>query len=447
MPLNEWLSSRIGGLDSVDAIISTTVKRKQEVMALLRDIKPSLITVVDIVKLSFINTIIPSWALDEIPACAKVSYNAPQGLLLSHDPPEGRPAPCVPCGIDRPLYQSPVEMKHIMSTPFSFTDEPPPIMIPSNRIMKKMRGSTYLTGKGVRIAVIDTGFTTVPSQWEGRTPPEMKSAFPSPPLDYMGHGTDVANTACGSVANSPYGYVGGMAPGADLISIKALNIACVGRNIDIIRALSMALRAGARVINMSLGSFLQGSVLDDPLCQAVDDTVFNGGVTVVAAAGNNGTEWSIRAPAAALGAIAVGSTSWTDKSERSWFSAMGPQSTWYKEHPGEYQDHLSRFGGDGGFVKPDVMAYGGGRASELEEKDEFIVNGSIGWGELLHDGIPDMFGAWHGSSQAAPVVTGMIALALEKDHRLTSGRVRELCCMGPKNAEYGTGLLTLGRLL
>ena len=326
MPLNAWLEANIKRATAVNAIVSTHWRRREDVLSRLRHhgIMPGKI--VDLISLSFIEAMIPVSEIDAIAKHAHVSWNTPQGVLLSHDPP-CKNAISVPCELGRPLYQSPVEFPSQRKDALFASAHEHAKIIPSRDIVDEIRCRSHLTGEGVTIAVIDSGFTPTPAQWHGRTP-DMRTVIPEPPPDIFGHGTHVANMACGGYAKSPYGYAAGVASNANLISIKVLNALGSGRNIDIIQALSVALRTEARIINMSVGTYLQGSILDDPVCRAVDDVHFKGDRVIVAAAGNNGTPWSIRSPAAALGAICVGSASWTDNGKPSWFSSQGPQSTW-----------------------------------------------------------------------------------------------------------------------
>ena len=83
----------------------------------------------------------------------------------------------------------------------------------------------------------------------------------------------------------------GVAPGANLVSLKVLRADGSGRTSDVIAAIDWAIdnraQYGLRIINLSLGRPVFDSYRDDPLCQAVE-RAYRAGLVVVAAAGNYG---------------------------------------------------------------------------------------------------------------------------------------------------------------
>lgn len=91
-------------------------------------------------------------------------------------------------------------------------------------------------------------------------------------VDEYGHGTHVAGTAVGSEV-TVYGQYAGVAPGADLVVVKALGSNGGGSYTDVIRAIDWVTankdRYGIRVMNLSLSATPHSYYWDDPLNQAV----------------------------------------------------------------------------------------------------------------------------------------------------------------------------------
>src|SRR5215210_4522806 len=160
------------------------------------------------------------------------------------------------------------------------------------------------TGKGVGVAVIDTGiagdqadFRVSASNGESRV---VASAVVNPGAttagDPYGHGTHVAGILSGNSWNRGSGdplrgrYVG-VAPDASLISVKASDDAGDATVLDVIYGLQFVVdykdELNIRVVNLSLESTEPQSYKTDPLDAAVESAWFHG-VVVVAAAGNHG---------------------------------------------------------------------------------------------------------------------------------------------------------------
>src|SRR5690606_38863081 len=107
-------------------------------------------------------------------------------------------------------------------------------------------------GKGVKIAVLDTGVDA--------KHPDLKNKviaarnFTSSPNagDKVGHGTHVASIAAGSGARSGGRYKG-VAPGAKILNGKVLDDDGFGDDSEILAGMEWAVQQGADVINMSLG--------------------------------------------------------------------------------------------------------------------------------------------------------------------------------------------------
>lgn len=165
---------------------------------------------------------------------------------------------------------------------------------------------TKYTGKGVNVAVIDTGIdythSDLATNYVGgydfvdfdKHPMETTEEEGTPTL----HGTHVA----GIIAAN--GHMKGVAPHANLYAYRALGPNGQGTSIQVIAALEQAVKDGADIINLSLGNSINTS--DFPTSIAVNKAV-DLGVAVVIAGGNSGPdEWTIGSPATAESAMTVG---------------------------------------------------------------------------------------------------------------------------------------------
>ncbi|MGK5742543.1 S8 family serine peptidase [Micromonospora sp. URMC 103] len=178
------------------------------------------------------------------------------------------------------------------------------------------------TGAGVRVAVLDTGIDATHPDLADRIA-ESAVFVPGEELtDRAGHGTHVASTIAGSGAASQ-GREKGVAPDARLAVGKVLSDAGSGQDSWILAGMEWAARdAGARVINMSLGSN-QPSDGTDPVSRSVDALSAETGALFVVAAGNNGAAGTVSAPGAADAALTVGAVDADDQLAP--FSSRGPR--------------------------------------------------------------------------------------------------------------------------
>ena len=135
------------------------------------------------------------------------------------------------------------------------------------------------------------------------------------PQDDNGHGTHVAGIAA-AVSNNGAG-VAGASWGARIMPIKALNAAGSGTFADVAAGITWATDNGAQVINLSLGGASPSAVLQDAVNYA-----FSKGVTLVAAAGNTGSNFVLY-PARYPHVMAVAATDGANT--RAGFSNVGPE--------------------------------------------------------------------------------------------------------------------------
>lgn len=175
------------------------------------------------------------------------------------------------------------------------------------------------TGVGAKVAIIDTGIdyqhADLAPNYKGGYNFVSKSLNP---LDDHGHGTHVAGTIA-AAANTV--GIRGVAPGASLYGLKVLASSGSGTYSDIIAALQWCVNNRMNVACMSLGSPTGSMALHDA-CTAA----YQGGVLLVAAAGNSGTATpttsTIEYPAAYSSVIAVGATDVNNA--RPYWSSTGP---------------------------------------------------------------------------------------------------------------------------
>ncbi|HUE60095.1 MAG TPA: S8 family peptidase, partial [Acidimicrobiales bacterium] len=146
------------------------------------------------------------------------------------------------------------------------------------------------TGRGVTVAVIDTGIDNLPD-FSGRLVGGVdlsgeQNAF----QDSYGHGTFVAGLIAGNGASSSSQYRG-EAPGANLVSIKVAGANGSTKLGTLISGLQWAVNNQStyniRIINISLGFQPDRSTVNTPLDMAVE-RAWSSGLTIVTSAGNSG---------------------------------------------------------------------------------------------------------------------------------------------------------------
>lgn len=202
------------------------------------------------------------------------------------------------------------------------------------------------TGKGVTIAVMDTGVHPHPD-FQGRLLGQVDFVQGLPmAYDDNGHGTHVSGCAAGDGTMSE-GIHKGMAHEANIIGVKVLSGEGSGRNSDIIKGLQWCIEnreeLGIKVINMSLGGPSSKDWENDPINQAVK-AAYEAGIVVMAAAGNEGpNRKTVGSPGNSPHAITVGAAD-------------------DKETPDPSDDTMAEFSSRGptkdGRPKPDIVAPG-----------------------------------------------------------------------------------------
>jgi subtilisin family serine protease len=178
-----------------------------------------------------------------------------------------------------------------------------------------------LTGKGVTVAVVDTGIDSNHPDLEGRVVASANFSPDNTVEDLNGHGTHVAGIVAGTGAASD-GKYGGVAPQALLVNAKALGQGGNGSLSGVAQAMEWAAGSGARVINMSLGAPATDGT--DLLSQLVNTLSASKNVLFVIAAGNSGPgAETVGTPGAADSALTVGAM--TKSKTMAYFSSRGPR--------------------------------------------------------------------------------------------------------------------------
>ncbi|MCX5409510.1 S8 family peptidase [Streptomyces sp. NBC_00335] len=176
------------------------------------------------------------------------------------------------------------------------------------------------TGKGVKVAVLDTGVDETHPDLKGVETTQRNFSSSPDSADRYGHGTHVASTIAGTGARSGGRYKG-VAPGVQLLDAKVLGDDGFGDSSGIISGMQWAVDQGATVVNMSLGSPDEPGV--DPMEEAVAQ--LSGKALFVVAAGNEGPgSGTLRTPGSARAALTVGAVDKQDQLAE--FSSRGPSA-------------------------------------------------------------------------------------------------------------------------
>ncbi|WP_328557548.1 S8 family peptidase [Streptomyces sp. NBC_00358] len=243
-----------------------------------------------------------------------------------------------------------------------------------------------LDGKGVKVAVLDTGADSHHPDLAGRISGAASFVPGESTEDGHGHGTHTASTVGGSGAASD-GAEKGVAPGADLLIGKVLSNEGSGDDSWVIAGMEWAVDQGAKVVSMSLGGS-EPTDGTDPMSEALDRLSEKSGALFVVAAGNTGMEASMSAPGAADDALTVAAVDSEDGLAD--FSTRGPR----------YGDYA---------LKPDIAAPG---VDILAAK----AGGSAetGWYQTMS-----------GTSMATPHVAGAAAILAEEHPDWTAPQLKD----------------------
>ncbi|MFI9598465.1 S8 family serine peptidase [Streptomyces sp. NPDC052043] len=265
-----------------------------------------------------------------------------------------------------------------------------------------------LTGKGVTVAVLDTGVDTSHPDLAGRVAVTRNFVDGEDGTDRNGHGTHVASTLGGSGAASG-GEEKGVAPDAVLAVGKVLGDQGTGSESQIIAGMEWAARdVRARIVSMSLGSS-EPSDGTDPMAQAVDALSEETGALFVVAAGNTGAPSSLDSPGAADDALTVGAVDPSDRA--AYFTSAGPRS------------------GDNA-LKPDLAAPG---------VDILAARSQLAPGSGAYTSMS-------GTSMATPHVAGAAALLAQEHPDWSGARIKDALMSTSKQLDESAYVLGAGRV-
>jgi serine protease AprX len=183
--------------------------------------------------------------------------------------------------------------------------------------------SAGVTGKGVDVALIDTGVSPVQGLNSGNVVngPDLSFSSQTPSARYVdgfGHGTHMAGIIVGrDAASTPAGYAAstgftGIAPDARLVNVKvgaadgSVDVSQVIAGINWVTAHAHDNGLNIRVLSLSFGTDSVQGYESDPLAYAVEAATRKG-ILVVVAAGNDGTsKQDLANPAMDPNILAVG---------------------------------------------------------------------------------------------------------------------------------------------
>ncbi|HSL67359.1 MAG TPA: S8 family peptidase [Actinomycetota bacterium] len=274
-------------------------------------------------------------------------------------------------------------------------------------------------GTGVAVALLDTGVTESDDLGD-RLLARVDLTPEHDGLDRYGHGTHMSGIIAGSGAASG-GQWTGVAPGADLVSVK---VAGADGSTDVSVVIAglqwvVANRStyNIRVLNLAFGTDSDQSYGIDPLDYAVEQAWFSG-ILVVASAGNRGPGGNtINKPGDDPFVLTVGAADNHGTPDRS-STTVAAFSSW---------------GSPGGFSKPDIIAPGITIVS-LRDPGSAI--------DTLYPGarIGDSYFKGTGTSQAAAIVSGVAALMFQANPWLTPDLAKGvLVKTAYRNGNYGHG--------
>lgn len=310
------------------------------------------------------------------------------------------------------------------------------------------------TGKGVDVAVIDTGVSPVagldaPGKVINGPDLSLESQAPNlAHLDTYGHGTFMAGLIAGndSTLTSPYGAAPasayrGMAPDARIVSIK-VGTADGGVDVSqVIAAIDWVIQhrndngLNIRVINLSYGTNSTQNSDVDPLSYAVEQA-WQRGIVVVAAAGNSGYQ------------VGGGSPGIADPAYNPFVIAVGGSDSM----------------GTAALADDTVGAYSASaRCNAPCKRPDFVAPGSHLQGLRVPNSyidvnnpkgvIDDRYFRGSGTSEATAIASGAVALVLQRYPKMSPDQVKAYFkanafgLSGPSPLSQGAGEIDLQAML
>lgn len=297
-----------------------------------------------------------------------------------------------------------------------------------------------ITGKGVGVAVLDTGLGMHRDFIDNSN---RVIAFKDmlnkrrEPYDDNGHGTHVCGIIGGNGYSSKGKYIG-VAPECNLIGVKVLDRRGDGNISDVLAGLQWIIdnkrRYNIRIINISVGTAVKENMDENSLLVQGVNAVWDSGIVVVVAAGNNGPgPMSISTPGISRKVITVGSSDDNVSVE-----VFGSRT----------KDYSGRGPTPYCIKKPDIVAPG----SNIVSCNINSYSNRASVNRLGAATAPMMYTVKSGTSMATPVVSGAIALLLSSHPELTNREVKlrlrnTAVDLGYHWEKQGWGMLNIRRLL
>ncbi|PWI46940.1 hypothetical protein CEE45_14235 [Candidatus Heimdallarchaeota archaeon B3_Heim] len=283
-------------------------------------------------------------------------------------------------------------------------------------------------GSGVKIAILDSGLDTSHSDFvnvgyqESFVTSDYGYSSEEDISDLHGHGTHVAGIAAGG------GPFPGVATGSELVNLKVADMFGSASSSAVIAALDRAVELNVDIISISLGFGLTAPWESEDILALAVNSVVGHGITVVTAAGNEADGsipfMTINTPASAKKALTVGATNGSQNVVS--FSSQGPT---YDFRP-----------------DPDIVAPG------------YQIIGPLASGgviDLAYNALVDVYLSDYivlsGTSMAAPVVSGAVALLLDQfpdasPYAIRAALQESASDLGGSESIYtqGSGLVNVG---
>ncbi len=255
-----------------------------------------------------------------------------------------------------------------------------------------INGDNSAWGEGVTVAVIDSGVNDHIALSGDVTNIELTTLADG--SEQLSHGTAVA-----SIISGDHPLTRGVAPASEILSIRVTNESGSADSFTLADAIIQAVEGGAQVINISMGTYGNSSLVADAVAYAQEN-----GSVIVASSGNEGLD-VIAYPAAYDGVISVGAV----------------------EATGEHLN-FSNNGSDLSITAPGYQ-----------------VNAA--WGE-------EQLTLFSGTSASAPFVSGAIAATMSQNPQMTAEQAAALVVslandagLPGQDSFYGVGVLDVGRVM